>query len=91
MARVIVAICDKKLSSNIGFKGISRKIIIFVLVGIGNVIDVNVIKSGEAIRTVVIIFYLSNEGISILENAVILGLPVPQKLKTILGEISTKK
>lgn len=87
---IILAICDKKVSSDIGFKGISRKILIFVLVGVANVMDVYIIKNGEVIRTVVIFFYISNEGISIIENSAALGLPIPEKLKNVLAEISTK-
>ena len=81
---VISAISNKKLSSDIGFEGISKKICIFVLVAIANIVDVNILNSGAAVRTAVIFFYLSNEGISVLENAVKLGLPVPEKLRNIL-------
>ena len=66
---VMCAIADKKLSSEIGFKGICRKVIIFMLVGIAHVLDVNVIATGSVLRTAVIFFYLSNEGVSLLENA----------------------
>ena len=81
---VISAISNKKLSSDIGFEGISKKICIFVLVAIANIVDVNILNSGAAVRTAVIFFYLSNEGISVLENAVKLGLPVPEKLRNVL-------
>ena len=81
---VISAINNKKLSSDIGFEGISKKICIFVLVAIANIVDVNILNSGAAVRTAVIFFYLSNEGISVLENAVKLGLPVPEKLRNVL-------
>ena len=84
---VMCAIADKKLSSEIGFKGICRKVIIFMLVGIAHVLDVNVIASGSVLRTAVIFFYLSNEGVSLLENAAHLGLPVPEKLKDVLEQI----
>ena len=84
---VISAISNKKLSSDIGFEGISKKICIFVLVAIANIVDVNILNSGAAVRTAVIFLYLSNEGISVLENAVKLGLPVPEKLKNILLKI----
>ena len=83
---VIVAIMEKKLSSEIGFKGILKKILIFVLVGIGNMVDVHLLKNGSAIRTAVIFFYLSNEGISILENCSKVGLPIPEKLKNVLKQ-----
>ena len=84
---VMCAIADKKLSSEIGFKGICRKVIIFMLVGIAHVLDVNVIATGSVLRTAVIFFYLSNEGVSLLENAAHLGLPVPQKLKDVLEQL----
>ena len=84
---VMCAIADKKLSSEIGFKGICRKVIIFMLVGIAHVLDVNVIATGSVLRTAVIFFYLSNEGVSLLENAAHLGLPVPVKLKDVLEQL----
>jgi toxin secretion/phage lysis holin len=85
---VMCAINDKRLSSEIGFKGICRKIIIFMLIGVANLIDVYVIKSGAMLRTATIFFYLSNEGISLLENAVHLGLPVPEKIKQALKQLA---
>ena len=84
---LMCAILDKKLSSEIGFRGIFKKILIFSLVAIGHIIDKSVIGDGSVIRTAVIFFYLSNEGISILENTVHIGLPVPQKLKDILEQL----
>ena len=84
---VLCAIADKKLSSTVGFKGICRKVLIFILVGIANVVDVNVIGDGSILRTAVIFFYLSNEGVSLLENAAHLGLPVPEKMKDILAQL----
>ena len=84
---VMCAIADKKLSSEIGFKGICRKVIIFMLVGIAHMLDVNVIATGSVLRTAVIFFYLSNEGVSLLENAAHLGLPVPEKLKDVLEQL----
>ena len=84
---VMCAIADKKLSSEIGFKGICRKVIIFMLVGIAHVLDVNVIATGSVLRTAVIFFDLSNEGVSLLENAAHLGLPVPEKLKDVLEQL----
>ena len=84
---VMCAIADKKLSSEIGFKGICRKVIIFMLVGIAHVLDLNVIATGSVLRTAVIFFYLSNEGVSLLENAAHLGLPVPEKLKDVLEQL----
>lgn len=87
---VMCGIADKKLSSSIGFKGIFRKVLIFMLVGIANIIDIQVIKSGSMIRTAVVFFYLSNEGLSLIENATHLGLPVPEKLKAVLQQLHDK-
>ena len=84
---VMCAVSDKKLSSEVGFKGICRKVIIFMLVGIAHIIDVNVIATGSVLRTAVIFFYLSNEGVSLLENAGHLGLPIPEKLKVVLEQL----
>ena len=84
---VMCAIEDKTLSSEVGFKGICRKVIIFMLVGIGHILDVNVIGTGSVLRTAIIFFYLSNEGVSLLENAAHLGLPVPEKLKDVLEQL----
>lgn len=84
---IMCAVADKKLSSHVGFKGICRKVLIFLLVGIANIIDVQVIGTGSVIRTAVIFFYLSNEGVSILENAAHLGLPIPETLKAALAQI----
>lgn len=87
---VICAVINKKLSSDIGFLGIAKKILIFVLVGVANLIDTNVIGSGSALRSAVIFFYLSNEGISILENAAHSGLKIPKKLVDILEQLNEK-
>ena len=84
---VMCAIDDCTLSSEVGFRGICRKMLIFCLVAIGHIIDSTVIQSGSTLRTAVIFFYLSNEGISILENAGHLGLPIPKKLKAILEQL----
>ena len=84
---VMCAIVDKKLSSEVGFKGICRKVLIFMLVNIANILDVQVIGTGSVLRTAVIFFYLSNEGISLLENAGHLGLPIPEKLKKVLEQL----
>lgn len=88
---VMVAVLEKKLSSEIGFRGIFKKILIFVLVGIGHIIDINVIRTGSIVRTTVIFFYLSNEGISILENSSRIGLPIPKKLKEVLEQINKEE
>lgn len=85
---LMVAVLERKLSSEVGFRGIFRKILIFVMVGIGNIIDTNLIKNGSAVRTAVIFFYISNKGISIIENSSKIGLPIPQKLREILGQIN---
>lgn len=84
---VMCAVSDKRLSSAVGFKGIRRKVVIFVLVGIAHMIDVNAIAAGSVLRTAVIFFYLSNEGVSLLENAGHLGLPIPEKLKAVLEQL----
>ena len=84
---VMCAIADKNLSSGVGFKGICRKVLIFAMVGIGNIIDVQVLGTPGVLRTAVIFFYLSNEGVSILENSAHLGLPVPDKLKEVLAQL----
>ena len=84
---VMCAVSDKKLSSAVGFKGICRKVLILMLVGIANLLDVEVIGTGAVLRTAVIFFYLSNEGVSLLENAAHLGLPIPEKLKAILAQL----
>ena len=84
---VMCAISDKKLSSEVGFRGICRKVLIFFLVGVANILDVQVIGTGSILRTAIIFFYLSNEGVSLLENAAHLGLPVPQKLKDVLEQL----
>lgn len=84
---VMCAIADKTLSSEVGFKGICRKLLIFLLVGIANVLDVQVIGTGSVLRTAVIFFYISNEGVSLLENAAHLGLPVPEKIKIVLEQL----
>ena len=87
---VMCAISDRKLSSEVGFRGICRKVLIFLLVGIGHIIDTAVIGNGSVLRTAVIFFYLSNEGVSLLENAAHLGLPVPQKLKDVLAQLHNR-
>ena len=88
---VMVAVLNKKLSSEVGFHGIFKKVVIFALVAVGHIVDSYVIQNGSVIRTAVIFFCLSNEGISILENASVLGLPVPQKLKDVLEQLKDGK
>lgn len=84
---VMCAINDHSLSSEVGFRGICRKVLIFLLVGIANILDVNVIGAGSVLRTAVIFFYISNEGVSLMENAAHLGLPVPEKIKVVLEQL----
>ena len=84
---VIVAIINKRLSSEVGFKGICRKVLIFVLVGMANILDMHVIGTGCVLRTAVLFFYISNEGVSVLENAGHLGLPVPARLLNVLEQL----
>ena len=84
---IMCAIADHKLSSEVGFKGICRKVLIFALVGIGHVIDAQIIGTGSVLRTAVIFFYLSTEGVSLVENAAHLGLPIPEKLKAVLEQL----
>lgn len=84
---VLCAIADHRLSSAVGFKGICRKVLIFALVGIANILDVHVIGTGCVVRTATMFFYISNEGVSILENAANLGLPVPKKVKEVLKQL----
>ena len=84
---VMCAVADHTPSSEVGFKGIARKVLIFLLVGIGHVLDTQVIGSGSVLRTAVIFFYISNEGVSLVENAAHLGLPIPEKLKDVLEQL----
>lgn len=88
---LMAAAVEKRLASNIGFKGIFKKIAILFLVSVGHLIDTEIIKQGGAIRTMVIFFYLSNEGLSILENAVRIGLPIPEKLQALLKQFNEKE
>lgn len=84
---IMCAISDHTLSSEVGFRGICRKVLIFLLVGIANVLDIHVLGNGSVLRTAVIFFYISNEGVSLLENAAHLGLPVPEKVKDVLEQL----
>ena len=88
---IMCAIADKKLSSSVGFKGICRKVLIFLLVGVAHIVDLHVVGSGSVLRGAVVCFYLSNEGVSMLENAAHLGLPVPEKLKVILEQLHDRE
>ena len=84
---IMVAILEKRLSSEVGFRGIFKKVLIFSLVAVAHIVDSQLLQTGSAVRTAVIFFYLSNEGISIIENATRLGLPIPEKLKDILEQL----
>ena len=84
---VMCAVVDRKLSSAVGFRGIFKKALILIMVGIANIVDVHVVGTGSALRGAVICFYLSNEGLSLLENAAYIGLPIPEKLKEILSQL----
>ena len=84
---VMCAIVDGKLSSEIGFKGICKKVLILLLVGVANIVDMHVVGTGSALRGAVAAFYLSNEGVSLLENAAHIGLPIPEKLKDVLAQL----
>ncbi len=84
---VMSAINGHRLSSSVGFKGICRKVLIFLLVGSANILDIHVIGTGSVLRTAVIFFYISNEGVSLMENAAHLGLPVPEKIKLVLEQL----
>lgn len=88
---LMAAIVERKLSSEIGFRGIFKKVLIFLLAAVGNIIDKNLIGTGGAVRTAVIFFYTSNEGISIIENSIRIGLPVPEKLKNVLEQLQHKE
>lgn len=88
---VMCAIIDKKLSSAVGFKGICKKVFILMLVGVAHIIDLHVVGTGSALRGAVICFYMSNEGLSLLENAAHIGLPIPDKLRDILTQLHDKE
>lgn len=87
---IMNAIATKTLNSAVGFKGLFRKVTIFCMVGVGHMLDVNLLGGAAMLRNAVIFFYLANEGISLLENASKLGLPVPEKLKEVLAQLKGK-
>ena len=87
---VMVAIVKKRLSSAVGFKGIAKKVYILILVAVGHIVGSYVFDSGEACRDMIIGFYIANEGISILENGVKLGLPLPEKFVAVLEQLKGK-
>lgn len=88
---VMCAVADKKLSSAVGFKGICRKVLIFILVGIANALDIYVLDHAGVLRTAIIFFYISNEGLSLIENSSHLGLPIPEKLKDVLAQLHDRE
>lgn len=88
ITNVMCAVTNKKPSGSVGFKGIFNRVLIFALVGIGNILDTQIIGTGSVLRTAVIFFYLANEGVSLLENASHLGLAIPNKLKSILKQLN---
>lgn len=88
---VMCAVNDHNLSSAVGFRGICRKVLIFAMVGLGNILDVYILGEGSVLRTAVIFFYLSNEGVSMLENAAHLGMPIPEKLKDVLEQLHERE
>ena len=84
---IMCAIADKKLSSNVSFRGLAKKVLIFVMVGVGHLLDTQILGETGVLRTAIIFFYMSNEGLSLVENAAYLGLPVPEKLKLVLQQL----
>jgi len=88
---VMCAANDHKLSSAVGFRGICRKVLIFCMVGVANILDMNILGEGSVLRTAVIFFYLSNEGVSMLENCAHLGLPIPNQMKNILAQLHDRE
>ncbi len=88
---LMVAVLEKRLSSAVGFRGIFKKVVLFSLVAVGHIIDSRLIQSEGVVRTAVIFFYLSNEGISILENTAKIGLPIPEKLKAVLEQLNQEE
>ena len=84
---LMCAVAEKKLSSAVGFKGVCKKVLILMLVGVAHIVDLHVVGTGDALRSAVVCFYLSNESVSMLENAAHLGLPIPEKLKSVLAQL----
>jgi len=88
---VMCAANDHKLSSAVGFRGICRKVLIFCMVGVANILDMNILGEGSVLRTAVIFFYLSNEGVSMLENCAHLGLPIPEPMRDVLAQLHDRE
>ena len=87
---VIVAVIEKRLSSEVGFRGLAKKFLILVFVAVGHIADTYILGGTPAAMSAVMLFYIANEGISIIENAAALGLPVPKKLTNIMEQIKNK-
>ena len=87
---IMCAIADRELSSNVSFRGLAKKVLIFAMVGIGHILDVQIFGETGVLKTAIIFFYLSNEGLSLVENAAYLGLPVPEKLRAVLEQLHEK-
>lgn len=87
---VMCAVADHSLNSSVGFKGLCHKVLVFVMVGIGHILDTHILGKTGVLRTAIIFFYLSNEGLSLVENAAYLGLPIPEKLKAVLEQLHNR-
>lgn len=84
---ILCAISTKTLSSEVGFRGLVKKLMILIIIAVAHLVDAYIIGTGSALMTAVILFFAANEGISILENAALLGLPIPKKLKEVLEQL----
>lgn len=87
---VIAAAVEKRLSSEVGAKGIAKKIFMLLIVALANIVDINVIGDGHVLKTVTVVFYICNECISLIENAGRIGVPVPKKLLDVLEQLRDK-
>ena len=87
---VIAAVVEKKLSSEVGAKGIAKKIFMLLIVAVANIVDINVIGEGHVLKSVTVVFYIANECISLIENAGRLGVPVPKKLLDVLEQLKNR-
>lgn len=88
---VIAAAVEKRLSSEVGAKGIAKKIFMLLIVALANIVDINVIGDGHVLKTVTVVFYICNECISLIENAGRIGVPVPKKLLDVLEQLRDKE
>ena len=87
---VVIAVVGRKLSSEVGFRGLAKKFLVLVFVAVGHILDAYVLGNTAVFMTAVMLFYIANEGVSIIENAALLGLPVPEKVRSILEQIRNK-